>query len=153
MRLRPCRRPQLGRPHALTYGYIKGRKFHDLNVNGVRDSGEPYLEGWTIKAYKDTDGDGVKDANETTVSDSDSTDSNGYYFLTLLAGKYVVCETQQSGWTQSASREHEVRDELGRLGAHRRRRPKAREQGLRELQEGQGLGQEVPRRGRERARG
>ena len=91
-----------GGRHALTYGYIKGRKFHDLNVNGVRDSGEPYLEGWTIKAYKDTDGDGVKDANETTVSDSDSTDSNGYYFLTLLAGKYVVCETQQSGWTQSA---------------------------------------------------
>ncbi len=87
---------------ALTYGYIKGKKFHDLNVNGVRDSGEPYLENWIIKAYKDTDGDGIKDAGETTVGDSDQTDSFGGYELRLLAGKWVVCETQQSGWTQSA---------------------------------------------------
>ncbi len=86
---------------ALTYGYIKGKKFHDLNANGVRDSGEPYLSGWTIKAYKDTNGNGVKDAGETTVGDSDSTDSSGEYQLTLLAGKYIVCETQQSLWVQS----------------------------------------------------
>ncbi len=71
-------------------------------MNGVRDSGEPYLENWIIKAYKDTDGDGVKDAGETTIGDSDQTDSFGGYELRLLAGKWVVCETQQSGWTQSA---------------------------------------------------
>ena len=72
---------------ALTYGYIKGKKFHDLNVNGVRDSGEPYLENWIIKAYKDTDGDGIKDAGETTIGDQDQTDSFGGYELRLLAGK------------------------------------------------------------------
>ena len=86
---------------ALTYGYVKGKKFHDLNGNGSKDSGEPTLENWTIKAYKDSDGDGVKDSGETTVGAYDSTDSYGEYKLTLHAGKYVVCETQQSGWTQS----------------------------------------------------
>ncbi len=72
---------------ALTYGYVKGKKFHDLNANGVRDSGEPYLENWIIKAYKDTDGDGIKDAGETTVGDQDQTDRFGGFELRLSAGK------------------------------------------------------------------
>jgi uncharacterized membrane protein len=90
-----------GGRHALTYGYVKGKKFEDKNANGVKDPGESYLDGWTIKAYRDTNGNGVRDAGENSVSDSDSTDDDGEYRLTLLAGKYVVCETLESGWTQS----------------------------------------------------
>ncbi len=78
-----------------------GMKFHDLNANGVKDQGEPGLGGWTITAYKDTDGDGIRDAGETTVGASAVTDANGNYSMSLKPGRYVVCETQQAGWTQS----------------------------------------------------
>ena len=78
-----------------------GTKFHDLNANGVRDAGEPGLPGWTITAYVDVNGNGIKDAGDTTVANSAVTDANGNYSLGLNAGKYIVCETQQAGWTQS----------------------------------------------------
>ena len=78
-----------------------GTKFHDLNANGVRDAGEPGLAGWTITAYVDVNGNGIKDAGDTTVANSAVTDANGNYSMGLDAGKYIVCETQQAGWTQS----------------------------------------------------
>ena len=37
---------------------IQGQKWNDLNNNGVEDSGEPGLQGWTI--YLDADGDGQR---------------------------------------------------------------------------------------------
>jgi hypothetical protein len=78
-----------------------GTKYHDLNADGDRDEGEPGLSGWTIKAFVDSDGDGVLDAGETTVGGSDVTDANGDYSISLTPGKYVVCEVLQAGWIQS----------------------------------------------------
>ena len=46
-------------------------------------------------------GNGIKDAGDTTVANSAVTDANGNYSMGLNAGKYIVCETQQAGWTQS----------------------------------------------------
>ena len=78
-----------------------GMKFHDLNANGVKDAGELGLLGWTITAYVDANGNGVKDALDIAVAASTVTGAGGAYSLSLLPGKYIVCETQQAGWTQS----------------------------------------------------
>jgi uncharacterized repeat protein (TIGR01451 family) len=78
-----------------------GQKFDDLNANGVKDAGEPGLQGWVIRAYKDTSGNGSLEAGETTIAASDTTNASGVYTLTLDPGKYVVCEVAQAGWTQS----------------------------------------------------
>jgi uncharacterized repeat protein (TIGR03803 family) len=78
----PCCRPASG---------ISGKKFFDLNANGVCDSGEPALAGWAIQLNGP---DGVF----TTL-----TDVNGfYYFTNLAAGAYTVTEVPQAGWTQTA---------------------------------------------------
>ncbi len=77
-----------------------GTKFNDLDGDGTKDGGEPGLENWVIRAYED-DGDGALAGGET-IHDSDTTDSNGDYSLSLDPGDYVVCEVAQTGWTQSA---------------------------------------------------
>lgn len=67
---------------------LSGQKFEDVNGNGVFDSGEPALAGWTI---------------ELSNGDTAVTDSNGYYyFMNLLPGSYTVNEVQQQGWLQTA---------------------------------------------------
>ncbi|MCB0712134.1 MAG: hypothetical protein KDD67_07375 [Ignavibacteriae bacterium] len=66
---------------------ITGTKFFDLDCDGVRDSGEVGLAGWTI-----------------TLSNGMVTTTDGlgnYYFNNLPSGTYTVNEIQQSGWTQS----------------------------------------------------
>jgi hypothetical protein len=80
-----------------------GTKFHDLNANGVRDTGEPGLSGWTINLYQDTGTKGSYDGE--AVFRSDVTDANGAYsFDNLFSGDYIVCEdlAGQPGWSQSA---------------------------------------------------
>src|SRR4029078_2835220 len=69
--------------------------------NGARDAGEPGLLGWAITAYVDVNGNGTKDAGDTTVAATTTTNAPGVYSLSLVPGKYIVCETQQSGWIQS----------------------------------------------------
>ena len=83
-------------------GDKSGTKFHDHNANGVRDEGDEGLEGWVINLYSDTDGDGVLDANETTIVDTDTTDADGFYkFDNVANGDYIVCEELQASWHQS----------------------------------------------------
>jgi plastocyanin len=65
--------------HSRTYGSgckAEGTKFHDLNGNGKRDTGEPGLAGWRI--WADYDNDGVRDSGEPY----DDTDANGAYVIT-----------------------------------------------------------------------
>ena len=72
-----------------------GTKFEDLNADGDRDAGEPGLSGWEIHLFGDDD-------QGNPVHLHDTTDGNGdYSFENLEPGEYTVCETQQSGWTQS----------------------------------------------------
>jgi hypothetical protein len=54
----------------------EGTKFHDLDADGKRDSGEPGLAGWRI--WADYDDDGVRDSGEAY----DDTDSAGRYTIT-----------------------------------------------------------------------
>jgi len=75
-------------------GIICGRKWGDINGNGVPDSGEPGLKGWQIvlKAVGDPGG-AVKMA---------VTDANGeYWFTGLKNGRYVVAEVMQADWKKT----------------------------------------------------
>jgi len=79
-------------------GSISGFKFNDLNGNGVRDSGEPGIENWTI--YLDQNFNGQQDSGETSVK----TTSNGsFLFDNLPAGTYRVREVLQTGWQQTTT--------------------------------------------------
>ncbi len=73
---------------------ISGFCFQDKNSNGVKDSFETGLAGWTINLKK-TDGSEI-----TTTTESDGS----YIFDQLSPGTYAVTEVLQSGWTQTASR-------------------------------------------------
>ena len=62
------------------------------------------LSGWTIRAYADTNGNGILEAGETTVAchrhDGFVT---GAYSLTLNPGSYVICERidDKPGYSQT----------------------------------------------------
>jgi hypothetical protein len=72
-----------------------GIKFKDLNANGVRDDGEPALEGWTINVIGTT-------GMDKLYQDSTTTNANGEYKFMLPPGTYDVYETCPAGnWYQS----------------------------------------------------
>ena len=78
-------------------GTISGKKWEDLNGDGVRDFGEEGLAGWRI--YVDLDHDGAWDEGEPF----DWTDSAGIYIITdLPGGTYVVAEEVRPGWEQTS---------------------------------------------------
>jgi protocatechuate 3,4-dioxygenase beta subunit len=68
---------------------FSGMKFADSNANGAKNSGEPGLEGWTIKL--------MNGASEvaSTVTAADGT----YSFVGITPGSYAVEEVTQPGWT------------------------------------------------------
>lgn len=73
-------------------GSICGLKWHDQNGDGVRQSSESPLQGWTLNLI-DADGDVV--ANTIT-------DGTGHYcFMDVEPGTYKVREQVQSGWEQT----------------------------------------------------
>jgi subtilisin family serine protease len=76
---------------------ISGRKWNDVDRDGIQDNGESVLSGWTI--YLDTNKNGELDDGEL----SDITDANGEYsFENLSPDTYTVAEVQQPGWTQTS---------------------------------------------------
>ena len=86
-------------------GTVSGMKFEDDNADGsnAADPADKPLENWTIKAYED-DGDGTLSATEAgaAAAATTTTDADGKYSLTLDPGDYVVCETLEPSWFQSA---------------------------------------------------
>ena len=78
-------------------GEITGRKFEDINANGVRDAGDPYLNGWTIELYDDSGN--LKGTSVTGDVDLDSsgtidpeTERGWYGFSAVAPGSYTVSE-------------------------------------------------------------
>ena len=71
---------------------ISGVKFNDVNGNGVKDSGETGLAGWTVKLTK-PDGSDV-----STLTGQDGS----YRFEDLVPGAYTVSEVPQTGWSGTA---------------------------------------------------
>ena len=77
-------------------GSIRGVKFNDLNGNGVLNSGEPGLSGFTI--YLDINNNEILEPGEP----ASVTDANGnYFFDDLPGGTYIVREVQQPGFIQT----------------------------------------------------
>ncbi|MEG4630803.1 SdrD B-like domain-containing protein [Microcoleus sp. AR_TQ3_B6] len=77
---------------------ISGRKFNDLNNNGVLEAQEPLLPNWKI--FLDANSNNSLDAGELNTS----TDSLGSYsFANLGPGTYQVREVNQPGWTQTTA--------------------------------------------------
>ncbi|WP_256872037.1 Calx-beta domain-containing protein [Nostoc sp. TCL26-01] len=75
---------------------IRGMKWNDIDGDGVKDTGEPGLQGWTI--YLDSNSNGQLDNGEISTT----TDANGnYQFTNLRPGIYTVAEVQQPGWKQT----------------------------------------------------
>ncbi|HEV8539175.1 MAG TPA: S8 family serine peptidase, partial [Bacteroidota bacterium] len=70
-------------------GRISGRKFNDINGDGVRDGGEPGIPGVVIRL-------------NGTATDSTLTDGSGdYEFDTLAIGNYTITEDVPPGWMQT----------------------------------------------------
>jgi hypothetical protein len=69
-------------------GMITGKKFFDVNNNGVKELHERGISDWLITA--------AGPVNLTT-----RTDYRGRYWLTLPLGNYTVAEVPQAGWTQT----------------------------------------------------
>jgi len=99
-------------------GTIRGAVFHDLNQNGVRDSGppsEPYLQGWEV--FLDLNRNGRLDPDENTSAFSATAGSNGAYEITgLYPNDYSVAVALQAGWKQSWSPSVSSRPALARVG-------------------------------------
>ncbi len=68
---------------------IHGMKWDDLNADGVRDPGEPGLEGVRINLYALTPPDDLGDLFRATFTDADG----NYSFLDVPPGFYRVEET------------------------------------------------------------
>jgi subtilisin-like proprotein convertase family protein len=80
---------------------VSGTKFDDQDADGVRDAGEPGLQGWTV--YHDANDNNTLDAGEATAV----TGADGGYRLGMPApagesGSYTVREVAQAGWRQTA---------------------------------------------------
>ncbi len=81
-------------------GLIQGRKYNDSNINGVYDSGEEYLNDWTINLYKL----GAESwVGRGSFQTGDTGTKGQYRFSNLEQGTYFVCESFEgySGWVQS----------------------------------------------------
>ena len=131
-------------------------KFKDLNANGVKDAGRARLAGWTIRAYDDTNGDGILQAGETTIAASDDDRRRRRVLAELEPGKYVVCEVQQASWTQSLPARHRAarrRRRARRLRRSRSPRASRRGQRLRQLRKAHQDRHEVQRPERQRRQG
>lgn len=68
-------------------GIIEGRKFFDVNNNGVKDPGERGIKDWIITA-------------SGPVSLTTTTNVRGHYLFTLPLGTYTISETFEPNWTQ-----------------------------------------------------
>ena len=80
-----------------TAGSIHGRKFNDIDGDGVRDPNEPGLNGWTIELVDEGTGQVVN----TQVTHDHEGEPGHYWFENVAPGDYQVREVHQSGYLQT----------------------------------------------------
>lgn len=82
---------------------ISGTKFEDLDGDGIRDQGEPGLQGWVIELIFDANADGAIDLSDYDFAITTQTGDLGEYrFDNLEPVEYLVREQQQQGFTQTS---------------------------------------------------
>jgi len=75
-------------------GTVSGLVFNDLDEDGLRDQGEPGLDGWLM--FVDVDGDG----NRTVGDRWDTTHAGGLFaIVNVPPGTYRLRHARQDGWT------------------------------------------------------
>jgi hypothetical protein len=74
---------------------ISGQVFNDLNGDGVRQSGEPAVQGWTV--------DLIDPASGTVLQRAVTDNSGNYAFGGVILGNYTVQEEPRAGWVQTTS--------------------------------------------------
>ncbi|MCP4783725.1 MAG: hypothetical protein GY878_09240 [Fuerstiella sp.] len=89
---------------------VQARKYNDLNGNGMRDAGEPYLNNWEFRLVgKDIQG-LARTYGPVSSADWDIDGVNGIdpesergwvRFSGVAAGRYTLLETPQAGWVQT----------------------------------------------------
>jgi len=77
--------------------------FEDSNANGIQDQGEVGINGVTVNLLSDVDGDGEIEAHE--VIHTTTTDENGEYEFTVVAGDYKVQFEQPEGFSEVSPRQ------------------------------------------------
>ena len=102
---------------------IRGKKFNDLNANGIHEIGEPGLVGWTV--YIDLNNNGSLDGTDlstTTLADDPATtsvdESGNYSFLGLIPGNYSIRDVAPNGWTQTTAVSMNSSTELSRSNGY-----------------------------------
>ncbi|ANM31853.1 hypothetical protein ABI59_23280 [Acidobacteria bacterium Mor1] len=79
------------------WAQVQGEVFEDRNANGIRDAGEPALEGVTIELLGAPDAGGSVDTSLTTAAD-------GAYSFAPGNGCYVLRVQDPPGWRQAGPR-------------------------------------------------
>ncbi|MGD8969182.1 MAG: SdrD B-like domain-containing protein, partial [Anaerolineae bacterium] len=65
--------------------------WHDVDKDGIQDSGESGIENVRVDLYHDVDGDGVLDAGQDSLMRTTTTNVNGYYyFFGLPFDDYII---------------------------------------------------------------
>jgi hypothetical protein len=69
---------------------IAGTKFEDTNANGVKDAGEPAIQG--VQIYNDANGNDTLDPGTETTTAQTTDASGNYSFTNLVPGSYSIRE-------------------------------------------------------------
>ena len=77
----------------IQYGKVEVHKYYDINGDGILNENEEGLGGWTMNLYKGYDCKGE------AVRSGETDDHGNVVFENIVAGKYSVNETLQSGWS------------------------------------------------------
>jgi len=76
----------------IAQGSVSGFVFNDVNNNGIYDTNEPKLPGWTVQLTQ----------QGATTPQTFTTDSNGAFMIpNLCNGNYTLKEIPQPGWKQT----------------------------------------------------
>jgi SdrD B-like domain/PKD domain len=74
--------------------------WYDKNNNGIKDAGEPGIQGVAMFLYQDANNDNIADAGPIL---NNITDANGFYsFTNLVSGNYIVRATTPLGYARVA---------------------------------------------------
>jgi hypothetical protein len=90
-------------------GSIAGRKFEDINGNGVLEVNSPDTRenGWSVYLYDsswnlvDSMVTGSDNSNTNPIHASGNVAAGQYRFNNLVSGTYYVCEEDRDGWVQT----------------------------------------------------
>ncbi|MGZ3383732.1 MAG: SdrD B-like domain-containing protein [Isosphaeraceae bacterium] len=71
---------------------VSGNVYNDLNGNGLHDSGEPGLQGWTVQ---------LENSSGTVIASVLSDVNGNYTFTGVGGGTYEVAAVVQTNWVQT----------------------------------------------------